>query len=176
MAAAWVSLEDEIHDDSGPLAFYPQSHRWGVWDFDEIGLRHKVKPEPDDRNDYKADYDGYVKLLADLVAKAEQKGMLKQKRAAGLKFGESFIWAASLLHGGTAFKNKELTRRSQVTHYFFEGAESYWIPRKSNRAIGRIIHKDNIPACHQTAAFQQRGRDLVSCADLHLARFKNTDL
>lgn len=170
MAAAWVSLEDEVHSDSGPLLYYPESHHWGVWDYDEIGFRHRYQRQDPDHPDDDKDY---TILLADLLAKAEQKGMLKPKRAAGVKFGESFIWAASLLHGGSEVKNEELTRRSQVTHYFFEGAESYWVPRMSNRGQGKIFWRTDVPACHQTSAFQARGRELASCADLHLERFKN---
>ena len=35
--------------------------------------------------------------------------------------GDVLIWHANLLHGGSAVKNKRLSRWSQVSHYYFEG-------------------------------------------------------
>jgi hypothetical protein len=35
------------------------------------------------------------------------------------------VWSANLLHGGSPQRDKNRTRKSQVTHYFFEGCKYY---------------------------------------------------
>lgn len=46
-----------------------------------------------------------------------------------LKKGETLFWVAWLIHRGSRQKDMGLRRRlSQVTYYFFEGADSYWLP------------------------------------------------
>ncbi|MEK7723534.1 MAG: hypothetical protein AAB336_04230, partial [Acidobacteriota bacterium] len=50
---------------------------------------------------------------------------------ATIKKGQAFIWAANLLHGGSPLKDKNRTRHSQVTHYFFENCR-YYTPMLSN--------------------------------------------
>ena len=52
--------------------------------------------------------------------------------------GEAFIWAANTLHGGEPIADPESTRRSQVTHYYFEGCR-YWTPLTSDPPLGRIF-------------------------------------
>jgi hypothetical protein len=47
------------------------------------------------------------------------------------------VWAANLLHGGSAISRPGSTRRSQVTHYFFEGCIHY-TPVYSNASLGEI--------------------------------------
>jgi hypothetical protein len=39
--------------------------------------------------------------------------------------GHALIWSSNLLHGGAPQRDRERTRNSQVTHYFFEGCEYY---------------------------------------------------
>jgi len=55
-----------------------------------------------------------------------------EKKEAILKRGQAIIWDANLLHGGSPIKNPELTRYSQVTHYFFE-SEYYYTPALSTQ-------------------------------------------
>ena len=45
-----------------------------------------------------------------------------------LKKGQTILWAANLLHGGTKTLDNTLTRKSQVTHYHFEKCEYYYNP------------------------------------------------
>lgn len=40
------------------------------------------------------------------------------------------VWAANLLHGGSPVQVPGRTRRSQVTHYTFEGTR-LWTPLRS---------------------------------------------
>ena len=49
-----------------------------------------------------------------------------------IKKGEAVIWHGNLLHGGSQQKNMNLSRHSQVTHYYFENCE-YYVPLHSTR-------------------------------------------
>ena len=42
-----------------------------------------------------------------------------------IKKGQALIWSANLLHGGSPAKDPNRTRKSQVTHFFFEGTRYY---------------------------------------------------
>ena len=47
---------------------------------------------------------------------------LEMERASEIKKGQTFIWAAGLIHGGSRQNDDSQNRLSQVTHYYFEGA------------------------------------------------------
>ena len=116
MAAAWVAIED-IHPDSGPLIFYPGSHRAGLWDFDQLGLW----------NVSGSDYGAYEKAVQRTI---EDHNLAP--KVATISRGTTFLWAASLLHGGSTQKAMNRTRLSQVTHYFFPTPDTtYFVPRYS---------------------------------------------
>src|SRR5204863_8143515 len=42
-----------------------------------------------------------------------------------MRKGQALIWAANLLHGGAPQRDRNRSRHSQVTHYFFEGCRYY---------------------------------------------------
>jgi len=137
MTAAWVALED-IHPDSGPLQYYPGSHKMGLWDMDELSVRvHSLNTDTSDNVTY---------LYLDKLKEAIEYNNLKPAYGL-LKKGETLFWAASLLHGGGKLNNPKLTRLSQVTHYYLTGAKKFWIPRKSIPSLDRIQYKCSIPAC-----------------------------
>jgi hypothetical protein len=50
------------------------------------------------------------------------------------------IWAANLLHGGSRQTDPDLTRWSQVTHYYFDGC-CYYSPMESDPFYGRIFFR-----------------------------------
>ena len=54
-----------------------------------------------------------------------------------VKKGGAHVWAANLLHGGAPIAKPGSTRRSQVTHCYFEGCVHY-TPVFSNAALGDI--------------------------------------
>lgn len=131
MCGVWVALED-IGPDQGPLVFYPGSHHLPEMNFEEMGLE--------------ADYKNYPKYEAYLDKLVKERGL--QPEYGTIKKGQALIWAANLLHGGSRQKDKSLTRESQVTHYYLEGArpwrpgmsqtqrhyfEPEWIPYPRNR-------------------------------------------
>src|SRR6476619_6967511 len=86
MAGVWVALED-IGPDSGPLHYYPGSHRLAEYLPHEIGL---PRAEP-----VATRYEAYESFLERLI---ENAGL--RKETARPRKGEALIWAANTLHGG----------------------------------------------------------------------------
>jgi phytanoyl-CoA hydroxylase len=101
MVATWLALED-INPDSGPLNYYAKSNQIPAYKFShgEIWANHDEMPAFDEY---------YDRELANRGLKAE--GFCPKK-------GDVFIWHAQLYHGGGAIKNRELTRRSMVNHFW----------------------------------------------------------
>jgi ectoine hydroxylase-related dioxygenase (phytanoyl-CoA dioxygenase family) len=110
LCGVWVALED-IHADSGPLVYYPGSHRFPELSMRDLGL------ESD-----RAAYPQYTRAVEDQIERQRL-----EPAYATLKKGEALLWASNLLHGGATHKDKRRTRHSQVTHYFFEGCK-YYVP------------------------------------------------
>lgn len=100
MCGVWIALED-VDLENGPLFYYEGSHRLPVFSVRDIG-----------GDDYVSDYEPFV-------AKALTEGGFEKKTAL-MKKGDAFIWSANLFHGGSAIIDKNRTRLSQVTHYYFE--------------------------------------------------------
>eukprot|EP00600_Ochromonadales_sp_CCMP1393_P012381 CAMPEP_0175017498 /NCGR_PEP_ID=MMETSP0005-20121125/12432_1 /TAXON_ID=420556 /ORGANISM="Ochromonas sp., Strain CCMP1393" /LENGTH=318 /DNA_ID=CAMNT_0016274921 /DNA_START=17 /DNA_END=970 /DNA_ORIENTATION=+ len=139
MTAAWVALED-IDPGSGPLIWYPGSHKMGIWDLEELGVR------PNRKGSTVVEAVGDNNLYTEELQKTIDRLQLKPSYAK-LKRGESFVWAASLLHGGSAIKDPSKTRKSQVTHYWLEGAKQYWVPRLSYPNVNQYALKCSQPVC-----------------------------
>jgi hypothetical protein len=121
MCGIWIALED-IHPDSGPLHYYPGSHRLPVLTAADLGGRDTGR--------------GYEALIASVVEKAGLK-----LETALIRRGQAFIWAANLLHGGTPINDPSRTRLSQVTHYYFRGC-SYFTPMDSDEPSGRVFWRE----------------------------------
>lgn len=111
LCAVWVALED-IDEGNGPVYYYPASHRMA-----QVGIASVEDGTVFD--------DAYS---AELEQSARRSGLTA--RPALLGRGEALIWAGSVIHGGAAVTTPGRTRRSQVTHYFFEGCR-YWVPKLS---------------------------------------------
>jgi ectoine hydroxylase-related dioxygenase (phytanoyl-CoA dioxygenase family) len=130
MCGVWVALED-VDVSNGPLEYYPGSHRLPIYTNEHIGRN------PPHENIH-GNYSLYVKLWAELV---RTHGLKREEFHP--KKGQALIWSANLLHGGARQLDKERTRWSQVTHYFFEDCCYYTplteIPLKSN-ALRNIVN------------------------------------
>jgi ectoine hydroxylase-related dioxygenase (phytanoyl-CoA dioxygenase family) len=115
MCGVWVALED-IRAESGPLIYYPGSHKWPVILPQDVGAPSASAQSP---------YEHYHLLEKAWEAQIEERG------AQAVQFlpkkGQALIWDANLWHGGAPQTDRSLTRQSQVTHYFFEDC-SYWTP------------------------------------------------
>ena len=136
MCGVWIALED-ITEESGPLEYYPGSHRLNV-------LSNADLSSTDDYCDY-------------VAALLEGEGM-KPERAL-MKAGQAFIWSANLFHGGSPRRSKTATRLSQVTHYYFDDCayytplasqpetDTYWIREPYDIAARRFVgsNRDLLP-------------------------------
>lgn len=127
MCGVWVALED-VTEESGPLVYYPGSHRWPLYTNEHIGnmaAGNGVQTQS-----------VYEPLWEALVAAhgIEPVYFLPKK-------GQALIWAANLLHGGAKHRDKTRTRWSQVTHYYFEDC-AYYTPMASDPFYGLINFRD----------------------------------
>jgi hypothetical protein len=116
LVANWIAFED-VQEDSGPLEYYPRSHRLipyllsrdvsiAPYEFKTNGgasYAHKYEPE---------------------VERHITAARLKPEYFLG-KTGDVLFWHANLIHGGAARKNLSLSRKALVCHYFAEGAVTY---------------------------------------------------
>lgn len=111
MCGVWVALED-IYPDSGPLEYVPGSQRLPYLQAADVGVQQQPGVTPDQTifHDY---------------WKASVASDCFQRETFTPRLGQALIWSANLIHGGSAVKNLERTRWSQVTHYFFEGCRHY---------------------------------------------------
>ncbi|WP_313737149.1 phytanoyl-CoA dioxygenase family protein [Sphingobium yanoikuyae] len=124
MCGVWLAMED-ISPDSGPLFYYPGSHRWPAMTNALVGRRGS------DRNLASAQdpYGPAWRALCDAYG-AQKEIFLPLK-------GQAVIWSANLLHGGCHQNNPTLTRWSQVTHYYFDDC-IYYTPAFSDEAVGQF--------------------------------------
>ncbi len=118
MCGVWVALED-VDMDCGPLVYYPGSHRLPFASPSQVGIEVAPGQEAVSHEDYAGHYEPYIEELI------RREGL--EPRYATLAKGQAVVWAANLLHGGSPVRVPGRTRRSQVTHYYFEGAR-LWTP------------------------------------------------
>jgi hypothetical protein len=109
MCGVWIALED-VSLDSGPLIYYPGSHRLPYLSAEFLNLSPKdLASQPHPQILFQ---DEWRRLLSH--SKFEKTAFLP-------KMSEALIWHANLLHGGEVVRSKTATRWSQVTHYYFKG-------------------------------------------------------
>lgn len=115
LIACWIALED-IHPDSGPLEFYPQSHRLVPMLLSgDLGIAPL---------DYKKGLPVYAERYEPAIRNYIDRGRLKPELFLA-KAGDVLFWHANLLHGGARRNNLKLTRKALVCHYFAEGVVTY---------------------------------------------------
>ncbi|MBL8357172.1 MAG: phytanoyl-CoA dioxygenase family protein [Delftia acidovorans] len=123
MCGVWVALED-IGAAQGPLVYYPGTHRWPIYTNEHLGL---CATESESRLTQAP----FEPVWRELVAAAGIAPRVFHARR-----GQALIWAANLLHGGMPQARADLTRWSQVTHYYFDDC-AYVTPMHSDPAYGR---------------------------------------
>lgn len=124
MCGVWLAMED-IEADAGPLHYVPGSHKWPVLDNALIGRRGAGEVSGPVQEPY---HDAWYALMDE--HKIPTQHFLARK-------GQALIWCANLLHGGSVQTNPNLTRWSQVTHYFFDDCV-YYTPAFSDEYLGRL--------------------------------------
>jgi ectoine hydroxylase-related dioxygenase (phytanoyl-CoA dioxygenase family) len=110
MCGVWVALED-VDERSGPVVFYPGSHRLPFVTMADAGLQATSEQ-----------YGAYEQHIEQLIERERL-----EPRYGTMRKGQALVWAANLLHGGAPQEDRSRSRHSQVTHYFFEGCR-YWAP------------------------------------------------
>ena len=123
MCGVWVALED-IGPDQGPLRLYPKSNSLSEINYPDVGLEANGK-----------EYSGYLKAIENVIS---EEGFAEQR--ATIKKGQAVIWAANTLHGGAPQNDLNLTRHSQVTHYYL-GKPKAWRPSQSESSRGYFTPK-----------------------------------
>jgi len=114
LAAIWVALED-INEDSGPLSYYPGSHKLPYLLNDGYERGGNVFTVGADNN-----YLKYEERIGEIV---KEKQLPKKIFTA--KKGDVLVWHANLIHGGEKITREGSTRKSMVVHYFAEDVIKY---------------------------------------------------
>jgi hypothetical protein len=111
LAANWIAYED-VDPASGPLVYYPGSHRLPYLLSDELGI-----PPESNYASYHAVYEPAVQAL---IAEHQltPAHFLPKK-------GDVLLWHANLLHGGTKVADVTKSRKALVCHFFAEGCVCY---------------------------------------------------
>jgi ectoine hydroxylase len=113
LVAIWVALED-VQPGSGPLLYYPGSHRRPYVLTEDLDCGHGSALVAVEKG---AAYDRKMEqVVAELGI--EPVEFLPRK-------GDVLIWHANLIHGGKAIETPGATRRSLVAHYFADGVLCY---------------------------------------------------
>lgn len=115
LTASWIALED-IREGSGELTYYKGSHR---------GIDVSFAKGKKTWTRHVDDQTGNASYSQSLVEECEKAGL--KKEVFRPKKGEVLIWHSGLVHGGGAILDKNMTRRSLVTHYCpSSGAPNYF--------------------------------------------------
>ena len=125
MCGVWVALED-VEVGAGPLEYYPGSHKLPIYTHEQLGI--------DIRGSQKTQvmyHDFWQQLIKEL--KLERKVFYAKK-------GQALIWLANLLHGGYEEIDRDKTRWSQVTHYYFKDC-TYFSPIRSTPMCGSVEYR-----------------------------------
>jgi ectoine hydroxylase len=113
LLATWAALEN-IEAGSGPLVYYPGSHRLPFISTDDYPSGKGVFTLGNDSNKH------YEEKIAEVIAAHQlQPHVFLPKR------GDVLIWHANLLHGGSPITRPGATRRSMVCHYYAEDVICY---------------------------------------------------
>lgn len=115
LAAAWIAFED-IHPDSGPLVYYPKSHKLPYHLSKSVGIEVQSFTQKG-YQEYSQKYEPFIQNLL------RENNLEPQQFLA--KKGDVLFWHHNLIHGGAPIKNAEVSRKSVVCHYFSEGVFCY---------------------------------------------------
>jgi hypothetical protein len=145
MCGVWIALED-VTPGSGPLVYYPGSHRLPLLSMRDVGV-NSARPKA-------SDYDRH--FVPRFAERIEASGLTPRELL--IRKGQAFVWAANLAHGGTPITAPGSTRRSLVVHCYFDNC-LYYTPMTSNEAAGELSMR--LPADLRTGGFRwprQAGR------------------
>jgi phytanoyl-CoA hydroxylase len=113
LLGVWIALDD-INENNGPLHYYPGSHKLPYYlnaDYGNEGSAWLIGKKSNTE---------YEDMIANKIA---EKGI--QKLVFTAQKGDLLVWHANLFHGGEPHKDKSITRRSMVLHYFKKDSICY---------------------------------------------------
>jgi phytanoyl-CoA hydroxylase len=157
LIAAWIAFED-IHPASGPLVYFPGSHRIPLYTFNDA-THHASRGEIADWFDY---IDVQLRLRG-----LRERTLLARK-------GDVFISHADLVHGGSSIADRKRTRGSLVCHYFGESdcfaRAADLVPMNGAHWMRRQPHAVTLEPspCEASGSFPEEN-DLASPADVREA-------
>lgn len=134
MSGVWIALED-VNEKNGSLTIIPGSHKWPVYDYENLNLPHPDSIEDGEAVNYRQ-YEEFIETLI-VVNNGERK-------IVNLKKGQALIWAANMLHGGcniSGVTDLSNTRLTQANHYFYKGCSEYYHPMFSTLSKGQYAKK-----------------------------------
>ena len=140
MCGVWIAL-DPVTADNGPLFYYPGSHRLPQLYPEDINLEGL---HPDDFFNKR-----YPAIISEVM---RSYGLERVELRA--QPGEAFVWASNLVHGGMPRLDKQPTRWSQVTHYFFD--ECIWYVPLYSRPLEGLFHLVDVRDFHKGGILPQR--------------------
>lgn len=115
LVAAWVAFE-AIEPGSGPLEYYPGSHRLPYVYSRDVGIADRAMQE----TGYHEFALKYTPAIRDTI---ETRSLRPVHFLANQ--GDVLLWHANLLHGGSTWTDVACSRRSIVFHYFGAGCVCY---------------------------------------------------
>jgi hypothetical protein len=136
LSAAWIAFED-IHPDSGPLVFYPGSHRLPFLFSKDVGISESEFQ----REGYRSYQEKYEPRIQELIA-----GHQLEPHYFHARKGDVLLWHANLLHGGSPRRDLRLSRKAVVCHFFVKGAFVYHdlaAARSKQQYMGTCLLRDD---------------------------------
>jgi Phytanoyl-CoA dioxygenase (PhyH) len=137
MCGVWMALED-VTVRQGPLHYYTGSQRLPEFDYEDLGVPAVTGAQNWQNPNTRASYARYEERI-DAIAR--EGGFRREELA--IARGTFLIWSANLLHGGSPREDRTLTRKSQVSHYYFAGAVPF-TPMFSRRSEGRFAVRSHL--------------------------------
>jgi ectoine hydroxylase-related dioxygenase (phytanoyl-CoA dioxygenase family) len=131
MTGTWTALED-TNKYNGSLRIIPGSHKWDIFTYDNLKLKDCDNIQNGEEINYRK-YEDFIRQL--IIAKNAKETTIE------LKKGQTLIWSANLLHGGIPIIDQKSTRKTQATHYFYEGCYQYYHPMFSKPFEGKYAKK-----------------------------------
>ncbi|MDB5417494.1 MAG: hypothetical protein JWP50_913 [Phenylobacterium sp.] len=131
MCGVWTALED-VQPDSGELVVFPKSHRLP-----------RVYMKDADAAKVTGDWTEFGDKVVARWTEFLQPGSGKFEREIYQpKAGTVLIWHENLMHAGSMRKDKAISRRSIVGHYFAEGSVVYY----DSSGMPGLLYEGELPA------------------------------
>ena len=130
MCGVWMALED-VSLRQGPLHYVPGSQLLPELDYEQLDVPAVTGEHTWGNPNTRTSYAEYEKRIDRLT---RENGVRREELA--IARGSFLVWSANLLHGGSPRDDRSLTRKSQVTHYYFDGVVPF-TPMFSRRSEGR---------------------------------------